>query len=52
MTRHHRFLLQLHLQQIDTVNAAIDQIDQEVDAYVEPFRATVRLLPPFPASTN
>ena len=44
VTRHHRFLLQLHLQQIDAVNAAIDQIDQEVDAYVEPFRATVRLL--------
>src|ERR1700731_703142 len=30
VTRHHRFLLQLHLQQIDAVNAAIDQIDQEV----------------------
>ena len=39
VTRHHRFLLRLHLQQIDAVDAAIDQIDQEVDAYVEPFRA-------------
>jgi transposase len=48
VTRHHRFLLQLHLQQIDAVNAAIDQIDQEVDAYVEPFRATVRLLTTIP----
>src|ERR1700731_2685686 len=45
---HHRFMLQLHLQQIDAVNAAIDQIDQEVDAYVEPFRATVRLLTTIP----
>jgi transposase len=48
VTRHHRFLLQLHLQQIDAVNAAIDQIDQEVDAYVEPFRPTVRLLTTIP----
>ena len=48
VTRHHRFLLQLHLQQIDAVNAAIDQLDREVDAYVEPFRATVRLLTTIP----
>ena len=48
VTRHHRFLLQLHLQQIDAVNAAIDQIDQEVDADVEPFRATVHLLTTIP----
>src|SRR6516162_9870022 len=48
VTDHHRFLLQLHLQQIDAVNAAIDQIDQEVDAGVEPFRATVRLLTTIP----
>src|SRR6201997_5287961 len=48
VTRHHRFLLQLHLQQIDAVNAAIDRIDQEVDAYVEPFRATIHLLTTIP----
>jgi transposase len=48
VTRRHRFLLQLHLQQIDAVNAAIDQIDQEVDADVEPFRATVHLLTTIP----
>ena len=32
VTRHHRFLLRLHLQQIDAIDAAIDEIDQEVDA--------------------
>jgi transposase len=48
VTRHHRFLLQLHLQQIDAVNAAIDQIDQEVDADVEPFRAAIALLTSIP----
>jgi transposase len=43
VTRHHRFLLRLHLQQIDALNAAIEQINQEVDADVEPFRAAIAL---------
>jgi hypothetical protein len=30
-------MLRLHLQQIDALDAAISQIDQEVDANVEPF---------------
>jgi transposase len=48
VTRHHRFLLGLHLQQIDAINAAIDQIDPEVDALVEPFRTAVQLLTTIP----
>jgi transposase len=48
VTRRHRFLLRLHLQQIDAIDAAIDQIDQEVDADVEPFRAAVALLTTIP----
>ena len=44
VTRHHRFLLRLHLKQIDAVNVAIDDIDQEVDAQIEPFRTTIQLL--------
>jgi transposase len=44
VTRHHRFLLRLHLQQIDAIDAAIAQIDQEVDADVEPFREAIALL--------
>ena len=44
VTRRHRFLLQLHLQQVDAIDAAIDQIDQEVDADLEPFRAAIALL--------
>src|SRR5246500_4803327 len=31
VTRHHRFLLRLHLQQIDAIGEAIDDIDAEVD---------------------
>jgi hypothetical protein len=27
VTRHHRFLLRLHLQQIDAIDAAIGEID-------------------------
>ena len=48
VTRHHRFLLGLHLQQIDAIDAAIDQIDPEVDALVEPFRTAVQLLTTIP----
>ena len=48
ITRHHRFLLSLHLQQIDAIDAAIDAIDEEVDAQVEPFRTTVHLLTTIP----
>jgi transposase len=48
VTRHHRFLLRLHLQQIDAIDQSIGAIDQEVDAHVAPFRATVRLLTTIP----
>ena len=48
VTRRHRFLLRLHLQQIDAIGAAIGDIDQEVDADVEPFRAAITLLTTIP----
>jgi len=48
ITRRHRFLLRLHLQQIDAIGAAIEEIDQEVDADVEPFRAAIALLTTIP----
>jgi transposase len=48
VTRHHRFLLRLHLQQIDALDAAIAEIDQEVDADVEPFRTAIALLTTIP----
>jgi len=38
VTRHHRFLLKLHL----------DQIDQELSANVEPFRAAIEVLSTIP----
>ncbi len=41
---HHRFLLQLHLNQIDALDAAITSVDQEVEAQLEPFRAAIELI--------
>jgi transposase len=34
---HHRFLLRLHLQQIDAIDAALGQIDREVEGWIAPF---------------
>jgi len=38
--KHHRFLLRLHLQQIDAIDTAVAEIDREVDERIEPFRIT------------
>ena len=38
VTRQHRFLLRLHLDQIDALDATIAKIDREVEASIAPFR--------------
>jgi transposase len=48
VTHHHRFLLQLHLRQIEALDDAIGAIDREVDAQIEPFRIAVLLLTTIP----
>ena len=48
VTDRHRFLLRLHLRQIDTLTAAMAEIDQEVDRDLDPFRDAVRLLSSIP----
>ena len=48
VTVRHRFLLRLHLQQCDHLDAAIGEIDQEVDRDLDPFREAVRLLRTIP----
>ncbi len=45
---HHRFLLQLHLDQIRSFDASIDAIDKEVDRALVPFRRAVELLMTMP----
>ena len=52
VTKHHRFLLRLHLQQIDSIGAAIGDIDREVDANVEPFRTAITLLTTIPGISD
>jgi len=52
VTDHHRFMLRLHLQQIDALTAAIATIDQEIDANVEPFRAGIKLLNSIPGISD
>ena len=46
--QHHRFLLRLHLQQIDALDAAVSEIDREVNERIEPFRTAVELLTTIP----
>src|SRR5689334_12926881 len=47
-TRHHRFLLRLHLDQVDALGAAVERIDREVEEHLAPFRAAVELLTSIP----
>ena len=48
MTAHHRFLLRLHLDQVDALDAAVARVDREVEAHLAPFRAAVELLTSIP----
>lgn len=48
VTRHHRFLLKLHLDQIDAIDGAIASIDKEVEGNLEPFRQAQQLLSAIP----
>jgi transposase len=52
VTRHHRFLLRLHLQQIDAIDGAIGEIDREVDTHIEPFRTAIGLLTTIPGVSD
>jgi transposase len=48
VTDHHRFLLRLHLGQIDALAAAMATLDAEVAANLEPFRTAVELIVTIP----
>jgi transposase len=52
VTGRHRFLLRLHLRQIDALDAAILEIDAEVDRDLGPFRQAVRLLRTLPGVSD
>lgn len=52
VTRQHRFLLRLHLDQIDGLDAAIAKIDREVEAAIAPFRTAVEQISSVPGVKN
>jgi len=52
VTERHRFLLRLHLRQVDALDAALAEIDAEVDRDLDPFRDAVRLLRSIPGVSD
>src|SRR5260370_21372457 len=52
VTAHHRFMLRLHLDQVDALDAAIARIDQEVDGNVQPFRVAIEMLSTIPGLSS
>ena len=52
VTVRHRFLLRLHLRQIDALAAAMAEIDAEVERDLAPFRTAVRLLRSLPGVSD
>ena len=52
VTERHRFLLRLHLRHVDALDAAIAEIDAEVDRDLDPFRQAVRQLRTIPGVSD
>ena len=52
VTAHHRFMLDLHLTQIEALEAAIDKLEQHVGEAMTPFRAAVSLLTTMPGLSD
>jgi transposase len=52
VTKHHRFLLELHLGQVDALDNAIAKLDTEVGYSLEPFRAAVELVKTIPGVSD
>ena len=48
VTSHHRFLLKLHLQQIDGLDASLGSLDREIEANLAPFRVAVDIVSTHP----
>ncbi len=52
LTDRHRFLLRLHLRQVDALAEAVAEIDAEVDRDLDPFRRAVRQLRGIPGVSD
>lgn len=52
VTKHHRFLLKLHLGQIDGLQAGIDSIEEQLGDVLQPFRDAVKRLKTIPGVSD
>jgi transposase len=52
VTKNHRFLLRLHLNQIDALDAAVATVDAQVEKILAPFRTAVELVMSVPGIKN
>ena len=52
VTPHHRFMIQLHLDQVQTLEMAIATVDQEVGKAIEPFRVSIEQLKSIPGVSD
>ena len=52
ITDHHRFLLKLHLDQIDALDALVARLDERIDRHVSPFRQAVKHLTTIPGISS
>jgi transposase len=52
VTKQHRFLLRLHLNHIDALEATVATIDAQVEESLAPFRAAVELITSIPGIKN
>ncbi len=52
VTAHHRFLLKLHLEQVDSLERAIANVEAEVGQSLRPFRAAAELLTTIPGVSD
>jgi transposase len=52
VTDHHRFLLRLHLDQIDALQALLTRLDARIEAHVSPFRHAVEQLATIPGISS
>ena len=49
---HHRFLIKLHLEQVDTLNRAVRELEARVEEHLGPFRMSVELLTTIPGVSD
>lgn len=52
VTDHHRFMLRLHLEQVDALDKAIATVDTEVGNAIEPFRSSIEQLKSIPGVSD